>query len=125
MRQRQFSNEMNKNRPGLTSKQLDFLKESLQQKRIELLNSIDKLGAEALARHDCSISDSSESASHLETTARAQLLITRHQELLEEVNAALVRLDTHQYGICEKTDEKIPLQRLKLVPWTRVCNLEQ
>ncbi|MFT4629712.1 MAG: DnaK suppressor protein [Dinoroseobacter sp.] len=116
---------MNKNTPDLSDKQLDFLQESLQKKRIELLSSISNLQTEALERHGCSISDISESASHFETTARAQQLIARHQELLEEVSAALVRLDTRQYGICEKTDEQIPLERLKLVPWTRVCNLEQ
>lgn len=116
---------MNKNRSYLTGKQLDFLNNSLQQKRIELVNSISALETEALAAHNCSISDSSESASHFETTARAQQLIARHQKLLEEVNAALMRLPTHQYGICEETDEQIPLARLKLVPWTRVCNLEQ
>ncbi|MFT5655751.1 MAG: RNA polymerase-binding transcription factor DksA [Arenicella sp.] len=80
---------MNKDRAGLTGKQMNFLKESLQQKRIELISSINKLEAEALERDDCSISDSSESASHFETIARAEQLVTRHKELLDEVYAAL------------------------------------
>jgi RNA polymerase-binding transcription factor DksA len=38
---------------------------------------------------------------------------------LQEVEAALARMDAGTYGICERTGQRIPLQRLKLVPTAR------
>jgi RNA polymerase-binding transcription factor DksA len=43
---------------------------------------------------------------------RTQQAITRHLELLDEVNAGL-RSGTPQYGICDETDEQTLLKRLK------------
>jgi RNA polymerase-binding transcription factor DksA len=41
--------------------------------------------------------------------------------LLEEVDAALARLHTGTYGVCEDTGQPISAARLRAVPWTRFC----
>jgi RNA polymerase-binding protein DksA len=38
---------------------------------------------------------------------------------LEEVNAALERLDNGTYGICERTGKDIPYERLEALPYAR------
>lgn len=38
---------------------------------------------------------------------------------LQEVEAALARMEAGTYGICERTGQRIPLQRLLLVPTAR------
>lgn len=43
----------------------------------------------------------------------------RHQ--LDEVTAALVRLDVGIYGICETCARPIPLARLRAMPTARYC----
>jgi DnaK suppressor protein len=49
--------------------------------------------------------------------------VTRESRELEEIDAALERLvkapDT--FGICEDTGEKIPFERLEVIPWARTC----
>ena len=52
---------------------------------------------------------------------RDQLLgmVTFDQETLDEVNAALGRMENGTYGICEATGKAIPEERLAAVPWTR------
>ncbi len=40
---------------------------------------------------------------------------------LEEINAALKKIEEGTYGICEDCGEKIPLERLKIKPYARYC----
>lgn len=42
----------------------------------------------------------------------------RHQ--LMEIEFALARIDSGNFGVCEETDEPIELERLKAIPWTRL-----
>jgi DnaK suppressor protein len=47
--------------------------------------------------------------------------LEREQQLLEEVEHALVRLQNGVYGLCEGCGEAIPERRLKALPWARLC----
>jgi DnaK suppressor protein len=42
-------------------------------------------------------------------------------ETLRDVEAALSRLHTGDYGVCEECEESIPLARLRAIPWARFC----
>lgn len=46
-------------------------------------------------------------------------LLDRERRLLNEINHALVKISTGEYGYCEGTGEPIPKRRLELTPWTR------
>lgn len=39
--------------------------------------------------------------------------------MLNEINAALDRMSRHTYGICEASNQPIPLTRLEDIPWAR------
>ncbi|TNY38599.1 TraR/DksA family transcriptional regulator [Thermomonospora catenispora] len=43
------------------------------------------------------------------------------RKTLEEVEAALARLDAGTYGICEGCNEPIPEGRLEILPYARFC----
>jgi|SRR5579885_389080 len=45
----------------------------------------------------------------------------RDRNLLKQIDAALDRLSSHRYGICESCGEQIPLKRLKARPMTTLC----
>ena len=45
--------------------------------------------------------------------------VSGYQDLLNEVNEALQRIETGSYGMCEMTGRPIPRERLEAVPWTR------
>lgn len=40
-------------------------------------------------------------------------------EIVAEIDAALERMDKGTYGICERTGEQIPLERLEALPYAR------
>lgn len=46
-------------------------------------------------------------------------LLDRDRKLLQEIDHALAKLDTGDYGYCEGTGEPIPKRRLELRPWCR------
>ena len=43
------------------------------------------------------------------------------REQLRQVEAALERLDSGDFGTCEVDGEPIPADRLEAVPWTTLC----
>src|SRR5947209_1927715 len=45
--------------------------------------------------------------------------VSGYQEMLDEVNQALDRIQSGTYGICEMTGKVIPKERLEAVHWTR------
>lgn len=52
------------------------------------------------------------------------LMAQRVSRELEEIDDALHRLveTPGRFGICERTGEPIPFERLDLIPWARTCN---
>jgi DnaK suppressor protein len=47
--------------------------------------------------------------------------IEREVRNLAEIELSLRRMGTGEYGTCGLCGEKIPLVRLKAIPWTRCC----
>jgi len=52
---------------------------------------------------------------------KAYILAAQENELLELINDALQRIEDGSYGICVECDEKIPMDRLKAIPYTPYC----
>ncbi|MGV3659232.1 MAG: TraR/DksA family transcriptional regulator [Prosthecobacter sp.] len=46
-------------------------------------------------------------------------ILSREQDALREVDAAIQRIFGGVYGRCEETGRPIPAARLRAVPWTR------
>jgi DnaK suppressor protein len=43
------------------------------------------------------------------------------QHTVEEIDAALQRIEEGSYGTCEVCGEPIGVERLSAIPWTRLC----
>lgn len=41
------------------------------------------------------------------------------EEIVAEIDAALERMDKGTYGICERTGDQIPIERLEALPYAR------
>lgn len=48
-------------------------------------------------------------------------LLSQEESALQEVDAALHRIEQGTYGVCEETGKAIPSARLSAIPWTRYC----
>ena len=60
-------------------------------------------------------------ASSSSTNDMAALTLERERSTLQEIESALRRIKSGEYGVCASCAEAIPQARLKALPWARVC----
>lgn len=101
----------------LSPAQIAELRTALVAERDRLLTTVDDEEQTAATDDDRGDMEDRAAREHGRTNAR---LRQRHHTLrLDEVKAALVRIDAGLYGVCEETGENIPFGRLRLEPTTR------
>ena len=102
----------------LSTEQVAELRELLLSERQSLLG---RAGAFVHESADFAIdSGDRQDAGALEASRAAVARLAAHdRRQLTEVEAALRRIDDKTYGICEESDEPIPLGRLRLQPSAR------
>lgn len=98
----------------------DYFEKILLGEKERIAKNIESLKAEvnALGAED-EIDDAEDMAEILIDNATDQTLLQRLQRELAELDAALGRIQTGVYGICEKTGKKIPIDRLLANPAAR------
>ncbi|MDP9403954.1 MAG: TraR/DksA C4-type zinc finger protein [Actinomycetota bacterium] len=93
----------------------------LEQERKELQDQLTEIGfggeGEGLT-YDANFADSSQVTAE---RGEASALAANLQESLEEVEAALAKLDEGNYGICEECGQPIADARLEAMPAARFC----
>ncbi len=104
---------------GLTSTQMKELKKVLTDRRNELRRTISQ------RKNRDSTVDPSEIIEELEHASTGQhqdvslRILDKEVKLLREVERALKKFETDEYGLCEGTMEPIGYARLKARPWAR------
>lgn len=91
-----------------TNKQLEELKEGIA--------GLDKQYDDTDSSQDHHIGDLGSEEESKETN---YTLIDKNLDKLEEINAALDRIENGSYGICDATGKKIKKERLEAIPYTR------
>ena len=62
-----------------------------------------------------------EGASTIFEISQESSLLTLQEDLLDEIDAALTRLDEGTYGTCLECGQPVPEGRLEARPWTAYC----
>jgi DnaK suppressor protein len=98
---------------------LDKLKQAKNeaQNLQEQLKSANSNGTDDTARTFKLIEDGSDHSS-MEDLGQ---MISRIQKFIQQLEHALLRIETKTYGICHITGKLIPKERLKIVPHTTQC----
>jgi DnaK suppressor protein len=106
------------------------LRVRLEEERARLSNAVDFLHAENPGSLEDELGEvgSGGTDNHLGDTASAtydrgldQGLEEGAQQTLKEVEAALRRLDDGSYGMCQICGKPIGVERLRALPWARLC----
>lgn len=101
----------------LTKVQLDQLRGRLERERARILRL---LGAPAPDAPQPDQDSEPEEAAQRETErTRALDVDARERDLLAEVERALAKFATGDYGVGERSGDPIPYERLVVVPWAR------
>ncbi len=104
--------------PELTEAELETLRKMLEDRRAELVGSIE-VRAEQERDTGREVGDEMDEATIEGATAMASKLLERDVKLLSEIDRALAKFPNGTYGTCEGTGEPIGFGRLKSRPWAR------
>lgn len=108
-------NELN----GLNEQQWQELKQLLEAKRRELVNSIAIMRSRDMEFNPDDNIEEMDQAANIQLQAVQLRVLDKESKLLREVDRALAKFDTEEYGLCEGTEEPIGYPRLKARPWAR------
>lgn len=106
---------------GGSTADLEFFRQRLEEKRAELLS---------LYSHDLRAGTESNEDGTEDIVDRANNAYSREllfslsdgeRAMLIEVEEALARMETGEFGICQHSRQPIPEERLRAVPWARYC----
>jgi DnaK suppressor protein len=106
----------------LSKEELNYFKKRLVQLKEETTQMVE--ASQPLAFEDSGELTSydnhfADTATQLEERERQRVLHETANNLLEEVNEALERINTGNYGICVDTGEPISFERLKALPYAK------
>jgi RNA polymerase-binding protein DksA len=96
----------------------------LEDQRRELLERASRFGRdiEQLQTHTATIGQGETDQATSETErAVAEVLEAGTRAALEDIESALARLDDGSYGVCTTCGIPIPVERLLVLPETRLC----
>ncbi len=110
---------------ALTSSQLDHYRRILSARRDELALATVSAESGVGDQEELSRSDGGDRATADVATDDLLQEAGRDSEQLEDIEAALARIDAGTYGICAACGEEIPKARLDAVPWAILCIRDQ
>ena len=105
----------------MTQSQKEELKESIKKQIKHIGKENEKLKPSLYPlKKDCSLDNIAHQALKQEQALAMQRLEENNMRL-NRLRSTLMRIDNPNYGICEECEEKIPIERLKLIPESRLC----
>ncbi len=98
---------------------IEFYVKKLEEMRSDLMKTVEKKKEEAIP--EAEVGDEGDVA--MRSLARDLVfeLTDNERRLLDEVEAALRRVEKNVFGLCEANGEKISVARLKAMPYARYC----
>jgi DnaK suppressor protein len=99
---------------------LPLLREMLEEQRRFRLVQLAELAAQA----DCVHRQLGDRGDVAADTARSEVvaaLVIGARQALDDAESALARIKTDRYGRCQGCGAQIPLERLYVIPQTRMC----
>ena len=101
----------------MTVRQLKAFRETLEAKLKQATGPLEKLNG-LLVEHEPDPLDDAQSQSLRELAVH---LMNTDWQVRKGIEAALGRMESGGYGLCEECDEPIVLRRLKALPWATRC----
>jgi DnaK suppressor protein len=96
-------------------------RDKLLTKRVGLVGQVQAAEAYSRERDAEATQDPADMAANAYTKELLMSMSTNDRQMLESINAALVRIDEGEYGKCMHCEEAIQEKRLEAVPWARHC----
>lgn len=98
---------------------LDEARTLLEERRQELVQRLSERRVEITREPETD----DEGADAIQNVVKDMTFSAMEREVrtIAEIDLSLRRIASGEYGICGSCSEKIPVARLRAIPWTRVC----
>lgn len=103
----------------LDPKVCEELKATLMEKKTSILEKLGVWEDKSSPSGMKEMGDIADIASVINEEALSSVLTQNEIDLLNQIETALQKMENGSYGICEGTNKKIPLNRLRAIPWTK------
>jgi DnaK suppressor protein len=115
-------------KPGLSPRTIEKLRVSLVEERARHVQQADELMAEAelLAAEreggDAQFDEESGEGDTINIERERDLLLSASaQQIVDEIDRALLRIENKTYGLCLPAGRRINLERLEALPYAETC----
>jgi len=105
----------------LQPSELNYFKEILEARKIQILKNIDGKYKELELLNSCELNDEGDHASVDNSAKLESTIIHQQKEELYEIDLALSKVASKEYGKCAMCDDLIGFQRLKVKPHAVYC----
>lgn len=109
---------MGKTVPKYDKKIVAEMKSSLLDKKNSLLQKLNTWEDKSSPSGLKEMGDFADMASEINEETLSSVLTENEIDLLNQIELALSKIEKGTYGVCEGTGKKIPIARLKAIPWT-------
>src|SRR5258708_28726334 len=100
---------------------LDYYKKKLVKRREELMKTIARTEEEGRQADDDPTVDLADKAANSYTEEFLFGMTNTDRTILNQIEAALKRIDGDDYGVCANCQEELQQKRLEAVPWAKHC----
>ena len=105
----------------MDQKRLKVFRERLLNKKQEILEAYNKNKSYGMEADGEATQDIADKAANSYTKEFLFSLSNSERELLQQVDAALVRIAERRFGFCASCEDAMNMKRLAAVPWARLC----
>ena len=108
-------------RAYMDKKRLDYYKKKLVTRREELMKTIARTEEEGRQADDDPTVDLADKAANSYTKEFLFGMTNTDRVILNQIEAALKRINSDDYGVCANCQEELQQKRLEAVPWAKHC----
>jgi len=105
----------------MDKKRLDYYKKKLVTRREELMKTIARTEEEGRQADDDPTVDLADKAANSYTKEFLFGMTNTDRTILNQIEAAIKRIDGDDYGVCANCQEELQQKRLEAVPWAKHC----
>lgn len=105
----------------MDEQQLEEIKQSLLKMRKELLDEVQAKYAASREIGETNAPDLADVSSNAYNREMLLNLSEAHHRKMQDIDAALTRLESGEYGICAECGEDISPRRMEVRPFSRYC----
>ncbi|MBD3808240.1 MAG: RNA polymerase-binding protein DksA [Epsilonproteobacteria bacterium] len=105
----------------MLTNELEFFKEILKDRKIQILKNIEGVHDELEELSRCELSDEGDYVSISNNAMVENAIGLQQQEELQAIDKALRKIASREYGTCEMCGDDIGFQRLKVKPHAIYC----